>query len=196
MGWTLAEIEVDASRYKSAARRGRVAAAPGDTSQAVARFEEALDLWRGIPELPDGQRGRSEMTRWIEGHAALVQDRADALLATGHAAEIIGELEAAVSDAPLRERRWGRLMLALYRASRQTSTPRSPSSTNSMGGKLHCDVSTESNANNVSRSSPNRFSPSTSRQRFSTASAVERSTRSAWRPRGVSSMIRARASEG
>ena len=119
VGWALAESEVDASRYKSAARLGRDAAAAGDTSQAVARFEEALALWRGIPELPDGRRGTSEKTRWIEGHAALVEDRADALLATGRAAEIIGELEAAVADAPLRERRWGQLMLALYRAGRQ-----------------------------------------------------------------------------
>ena len=118
-GWILAGAEVDASRYKAAARKGRDAAAAGDTSQAVARFEEALTLWRGIPELPDGQRGSSEKTRWIEAHAALVEDRADALLATGRAAEIIGELEAAVADAPLRERRWGQLMLALYRAGRQ-----------------------------------------------------------------------------
>jgi DNA-binding SARP family transcriptional activator len=118
-GWTLAESGVDASRYKSAARLGRDAAAAGDTSQAVSRFEEALTLWRGIPELPDGRRGTSEKTRWIEGHAALVEDRADALLVTGRAAEIIGELEAAVAEAPLRERRWGQLMLALYRAGRQ-----------------------------------------------------------------------------
>src|ERR1700757_2678336 len=118
-GWTLAESEVDASRYKSTAKLARDAAAAGDTRQAVARFEEALALWRGIPELPDGRRGTSEKTLWIEGHAALVEDRADALLATGRAAEIIGELEAAVADAPLRERRWGQLMLALYRAGRQ-----------------------------------------------------------------------------
>ncbi|EFG77816.1 adenylate/guanylate cyclase catalytic domain protein [Mycobacterium parascrofulaceum ATCC BAA-614] len=118
-GWTLAEAEVDAARYKSAARQGRDAAAAGDIGQALARFEEALTLWRGLPELPDGRRGTSEKTRWIEGHAALVEDRADALLATGRAAEIVGELEAAVAEAPLRERRWGQLMLALYRAGRQ-----------------------------------------------------------------------------
>ncbi|MGA7054951.1 MAG: BTAD domain-containing putative transcriptional regulator, partial [Mycobacterium sp.] len=118
-GWTLAGTEVDVSRYTLAARIGRQAAAAGDTGQAVARLEEALTLWRGIPELPDGQRGVSEKTRWIERHAALVEDRADALLATGRAAEIIGELEAAVAEAPLRERRWGQLMLALYRAGRQ-----------------------------------------------------------------------------
>src|ERR1700757_4692259 len=118
-GWTLAESDVDASRYKTAARRGRDAAAAGDTSHAVAGFEEALGLWRGVPELPDGRRGTSEKTRWIEGHAALVEDRLDALLATGRAAEVVGDLEAAIADAPLRERRWGQLMLALYRAGRQ-----------------------------------------------------------------------------
>ncbi|MBG0727662.1 BTAD domain-containing putative transcriptional regulator [Mycobacterium avium] len=118
-GWILAEADVDAARYKVAARRGRDAAAGGDNGRAVACFDEALALWRGIPELPDGRRGTSEKTRWIEGHAALVEDRADALLATGRAAEIIGELEAAVAEAPLRERRWGQLMLALYRAGRQ-----------------------------------------------------------------------------
>src|SRR6202161_1280528 len=59
-GWTLHGTEVDASRYKAAARAGRDAAAAGDTTQAAARFEEALILWRGIPELPDGQRGQSE----------------------------------------------------------------------------------------------------------------------------------------
>ncbi|WNG95526.1 BTAD domain-containing putative transcriptional regulator [Mycobacterium sp. ITM-2016-00318] len=118
-GWILADADVDATRYKIAARLGRDAAASGDTTAAVAAFEEALSLWRGIPELPDSHRGSSEKTRWIEAHAALVEDRADALLATGRAAEIAGELEAAVGDAPLRERRWGQLMLALYRAGRQ-----------------------------------------------------------------------------
>ncbi|QPG68766.1 BTAD domain-containing putative transcriptional regulator [Mycolicibacterium mucogenicum] len=118
-GWTLAESEVDAARYKSAARSARDAVATGDIVEAVVRFDEAVALWRGIPELPDGRRGTSEKTRWIESHAALVEDRADALLAAGRVAEIIGELEAAVAEAPLRERRWGQLMLALYRAGRQ-----------------------------------------------------------------------------
>ncbi|HTI77361.1 MAG TPA: BTAD domain-containing putative transcriptional regulator, partial [Mycobacterium sp.] len=118
-GWTLSTTEIDASRYKLAVKKGREAVAAGDASRAVADFDEALNLWRGTPELPDGPRGVSEKTRWIEGHAALVEDRADALLATGRAAEIVGELEAAIADAPLRERRWGQLMLALYRAGRQ-----------------------------------------------------------------------------
>src|ERR1700744_3025066 len=37
-GWSLAGTEVDASRYKAAARAGREAASAGETSQAVARF--------------------------------------------------------------------------------------------------------------------------------------------------------------
>lgn len=118
-GWTLAGVEADATRYTLIANDGRDAASAGDTSRAVARFAAALALWRGIPDLPDSQRGASERTRWIEDHAALVEDRADALLATGRAAELIGELEAAVGVAPLRERRWGQLMLALYRSGRQ-----------------------------------------------------------------------------
>ncbi|WP_240630824.1 BTAD domain-containing putative transcriptional regulator [Mycolicibacterium sp. GF69] len=118
-GWTLSTTEVDATRYKLAVRLGRDAMAAGDASEAVARFDEALALWRGVPELPDGRRGSSEKTRWVEGHAAVVEDRADALLATGRAAEIVGELESAIAEAPLRERRWGHLMLALYRSGRQ-----------------------------------------------------------------------------
>ncbi|OBF99157.1 hypothetical protein A5772_13185 [Mycolicibacter sinensis] len=119
MGWILSTTTVDASRYKLATKAGRDAVARGDTSQAMASFDEALALWRGTPELPDSRRGLSEKTRWLEGHAAMVEDRADALLATGRAAELIGELEAAVGDAPLRERRWAQLILALYRAGRQ-----------------------------------------------------------------------------
>ena len=58
-GWTLSTTEVDATRYKLSAKMGRDAVAAGDTSQAVARFDEALTLWRGTPELPDGPRGVS-----------------------------------------------------------------------------------------------------------------------------------------
>ncbi|MEW2482251.1 BTAD domain-containing putative transcriptional regulator [Mycobacterium sp. NPDC049093] len=118
-GWRLNTAETDAARFQSLTKAGRDALAAGDTSAALIRFDEAASLWRGVPELPDGRRGVSEKTRWIEAHAALVEDRADALLATGRAAEVVGDLEAAVADAPLRERRWGQLMLALYRAGRQ-----------------------------------------------------------------------------
>ena len=43
----------------------------------------------------------------------------DAELALGHHHEVVGGLEALVTSGPLRERRWGQLMLALYRDGRQ-----------------------------------------------------------------------------
>src|SRR5207244_12906821 len=45
--------------------------------------------------------------------------RAEALLALGRHAGLVGELEALVADYPLRERLRAQLMLALYRSGRQ-----------------------------------------------------------------------------
>jgi Transcriptional regulatory protein, C terminal len=51
-GWVLNTTEVDATRYKLAARLGRDAVAAGDTSQAVARFDEALASGAAPPNCP------------------------------------------------------------------------------------------------------------------------------------------------
>jgi DNA-binding SARP family transcriptional activator/class 3 adenylate cyclase len=118
-GWTLAGVDIDVTRYLAEGRAGRAAAAGGDATAALSHYDAALALWRGAPQLPDTPRGTAETTRWQEAHAALEEDRADALLAAGRAAEAVAELEAAVAAAPLRERRWGQLMTALYRAGRQ-----------------------------------------------------------------------------
>ncbi len=56
-GWILSTTDIDAFRYRSAAKLGRDAMGMRDASQAVARFEEALNLWRDPPELPDTPRG-------------------------------------------------------------------------------------------------------------------------------------------
>src|SRR5438552_3766597 len=94
-GWTLAGVTTDTSRYADAVRSGREALRAGDAQVALGHFDVALGLWRGAPELPDTPRGSAETTRWVEGHASLVEDRADALLALGRAREVVGELEAA-----------------------------------------------------------------------------------------------------
>ena len=52
------------------------------------------------------------------------EDLADARLAMGDHAAIIGELESAVAAEPLRERRWAQLMVALYRSGRQADALR------------------------------------------------------------------------
>ena len=123
-GWSVAGATSDAQRYKSAARRGRDARRRGrhqPGGRLLRRRHGAVARHTRAARQP---AGHVEKTRWIEGHAAVVEDRADALLATGRAAEIIGELESAVVDAPLRERRWAQLMLALYRASGATRSAR------------------------------------------------------------------------
>jgi predicted ATPase/DNA-binding SARP family transcriptional activator len=119
LGWLLAVDTIDAVEFDAAVQAGRDALRRGDPVTADEHFSAALNLWRGPPELPPTPRAQAEITRWTEAREALVEDLVDARLAQGRAAELIGDLEAAVSDAPLRERRWAQLCLALYRAGRQ-----------------------------------------------------------------------------
>lgn len=121
-GWLLTGADTDAARFVSAAAAGREAAGAGEHATAAAAFTEVLALWRGTPELPDTPRAATERARWAEQRETVAEDHVDALLARGDAAELIAELEAAVAEAPLRERRWAQLMLALYRAGRQADS--------------------------------------------------------------------------
>jgi branched-chain amino acid transport system substrate-binding protein len=57
--------------------------------------------------------------RLEELRVAAVEDHLDARLALGRDREVVAELEALVSEHPLRERLRGQLMLALYRSGRQ-----------------------------------------------------------------------------
>ncbi|WP_246219802.1 AfsR/SARP family transcriptional regulator [Phytoactinopolyspora halotolerans] len=118
-GWLLAADHTDASLFMRHVRAARDAAHDGRHESAAAQFDAALDLWRGPPELPPTPRARAEVTRWVEAHESAVDDRIDVLLASGQAAELIGDLESAVAETPLRERRWAQLCLALFRAGRQ-----------------------------------------------------------------------------
>ena len=118
-GWMLAGVDTDVTRYLAEGRR-RAGRRVGRRCHC-----RALPLRRRARLMA----GRAPTARHAEGrggdHAVgggarrVVEDRADALLAAGRAAEAVAELEAAVSVAPLRERRWGQLMTALYQAGRQ-----------------------------------------------------------------------------
>jgi class 3 adenylate cyclase len=109
---------VDAHRFERLARESRDA----DPKQRATQLREALALWRG-PALADIQLERTsadEAARLEELRVAAWEDRLEAELELGRHSQAIGELESLVSKHPLRERPVGLLMLALYRAGRQS----------------------------------------------------------------------------
>ncbi|HEY5989242.1 MAG TPA: BTAD domain-containing putative transcriptional regulator [Streptosporangiaceae bacterium] len=114
--------EVDALLFADLVARGQRAAGTGAHDLAARLFREALGMWRGAPyaDFQDTAFGMSEAARLGEMRLAVLEGRIDADLALGRHDEVIGELEALVYQHPLRERFWGQLMLALYRAGRQS----------------------------------------------------------------------------
>jgi DNA-binding SARP family transcriptional activator len=89
--------------------------------QEEGRPREALSIWRG-PPLADFSYQRfaqPEISRLEELRLACLEERIEADLVRGRAAELVAELEALVQEHPLRERLRAQLMLALYRSERQ-----------------------------------------------------------------------------
>jgi DNA-binding SARP family transcriptional activator/class 3 adenylate cyclase len=113
--------EVDGSHFEQLVAEGRVALREGDQAGAAKRLAEALGLWRGpaLAEFADEPFAQAEAARLHELRMSALEDRIEAELALGHHGEVIGDLEAAARDNPLRERLWARWMLALYRCGRQ-----------------------------------------------------------------------------
>ncbi len=96
----------------------------------TARFERlidegqpraALDLWRGRPlaDFVYNRFAQTEIARLEELGLSALEARNDEELGAGRHAQLVGQLEALVSEGPLRERLRGQLMLALYRSGRQ-----------------------------------------------------------------------------
>jgi class 3 adenylate cyclase len=109
---------VDAHRFERLAREARDA----PPQQRVIQLREALALWRG-PALADVQlehTSTDEAARLEDLRVAAWEDRLEAELELGRHSQAIGELESLVSKHPLRERPIGLLLLALYRAGRQS----------------------------------------------------------------------------
>ena len=109
---------VDANRFKRLLDEAR--ASPPEI--AATQLSEALRLWRGPPLAdfayePFAQRAISALE---ELRLETIEDRADAELARGGGVDLVPELERLTREHPFRERLYGLLMLALYRAGRQT----------------------------------------------------------------------------
>ncbi|GAA0725479.1 AAA family ATPase [Dactylosporangium roseum] len=109
---------VDAARFAAAVEQARQG---GDPAVALRVLSGALKLWRGdpLPELGDSLLARAERARLQELRLTAVEERSEALLELDRPAEVVYLSESALAEAPYRERVWGQLMLALYRAGRQ-----------------------------------------------------------------------------
>jgi WD40 repeat protein/DNA-binding SARP family transcriptional activator len=113
--------EIDAISFEQLAVEGHRLLAKGRTGEADPVLQEALGLWRGIAY--QGYRytgfGAAEGDRLDELRRTATEDLIDSRLAGADPGQLVPELEAMVREEPLRERRWGQLMVALYRAGRQ-----------------------------------------------------------------------------
>ena len=112
---------VDARLGQRLIAEGREATAAGDPATAARLLREALGLWRGqsLAEFSDQPFAQAEAARLEELREAAREDLVDVELALGRHHDLIGELETMVASHPLRERRWGQLLLARYRDGRQ-----------------------------------------------------------------------------
>jgi DNA-binding SARP family transcriptional activator len=113
--------QLDAHRFERHLADGRRELAAGRAQRAAAAFEEALSLWRGRPlddfaYEPFAQR---EIARLEDLRVAALEQLAEAKLALGRHAEVVGELETLIDEYPYREHLRAQLMLALYRCDRQ-----------------------------------------------------------------------------
>ncbi|MEU4448582.1 BTAD domain-containing putative transcriptional regulator [Actinosynnema sp. NPDC050801] len=111
---------VDAVRFTTLAETGARALADGDPGAAERHFAEALALWRGEVAAADLTAVRPDAARLTEARSAATEGRFTAAVAAGRHAAVLPELRQFVDAHPERENARAQLMLALYRAGRQT----------------------------------------------------------------------------
>jgi len=118
--------EYDAMAFSSDVDTGRERRSSGDLPGAADAFRSGLARWRG-PALAgvDAMWARTEATRLDELRHSTLEDYFEVRLALGDHRGVAADAEAAVGDAPLRERLWEQLMLAQYRSGRQADALRS-----------------------------------------------------------------------
>ena len=119
---TVGPEELDGTRFERALAEGRAALAQGNPERARRVLGRGLALWRGpaLADVGDLAEPHAEAQRLEELRLAALEARIDADLAVGAAGELVEELRSLVHRHPLREHLRGQLMLALYRAGRQS----------------------------------------------------------------------------
>jgi DNA-binding SARP family transcriptional activator len=111
--------QLDSVRFEELAAAGRAARDRTDLKEAVARYRDALRLWRG-PALDgmDSQLLRAAANLLDEQRVNLNEECIQLELELGKHHELVGELTSLIEEYPLREGLRGQLMLALYRCDR------------------------------------------------------------------------------
>lgn len=117
-------LRLDGSDVEDFERAAARAAAELDDrpDQAAAAADEAIRMWRGEPyaDLTDAPATAADRVRLTELYETAVETGLDARLRLGEAAQVVAAARAAIDASPFRERRWGLLVLALYRTGRQS----------------------------------------------------------------------------
>ena len=110
---------VDAFRFEGLVETGL---RESDPIAGAGILKEALELWRGSPlaELSALPGGGADAARLEEMRLGAIERRVEHELALGRSTDLVPELESLVRENPYRERLRAHLMLALYRAGRQT----------------------------------------------------------------------------
>jgi DNA-binding SARP family transcriptional activator/DNA-binding beta-propeller fold protein YncE len=113
---------LDLHRFEQLVREGTEARAAGNPELGETRLEEGLALWRGPPldDLAHVPFAAPWIARLDELRLSALEETIEAGLALGRHSDLVPELTALVGEHPLRERLRGQLMLALYRAGRQS----------------------------------------------------------------------------
>jgi DNA-binding SARP family transcriptional activator len=118
---SVAEGELDLSRFEVLLGAARQAARNGSWDAAAAQAGSALALWRGEPlaDVESELLAAREVPRLADLRLEALQTRVDADLHLGRHAEVTGDLRHLATAHPLREHLHALLMLALYREGRQ-----------------------------------------------------------------------------
>jgi YVTN family beta-propeller protein len=102
--------------------RARTALTEGDAEGASNIARQALALWRGpaLAGIAEERAVRADAIELEDRRLGAIETRAEAGLAAGRDADVVAELRAGASRNPRRERIHELLIVALYRAGRQT----------------------------------------------------------------------------
>lgn len=113
---------VDLFRFERLAKEGQAQLAEDDVDGAAGTLNRALEIWRGpaLSDVPRGRRLASHAIKLEESRFNALETRIDAELRLGRHRGLVSELKGLISQHPLVEGFYARLMLALHHCGRRS----------------------------------------------------------------------------